>query len=52
MFIDDCLEGTHRIMNSDINEAINLGSSELVSIDQLVDIAAEIAEIQPRRNTT
>ena len=49
MFIDDCLEGTVAIMNSDIDEPINLGSSELVTINQLVDIAEEIAGIQLKR---
>jgi len=49
MFIDDCLEGTRRIMYSDIDEPINLGSSELVTINQLVDIAEEIAGIRLRR---
>jgi len=49
MFIDDCIEGTHRIMNSDIAEPINLGSSELVTINQLVDIVEEFAGIQPKR---
>ncbi len=37
MYIDDCVEGTHRIMESGIDEPINLGSSELVTINQLVD---------------
>lgn len=49
MFIEDCLEGTQRIMYSDIDEPINLGSSELVTINQLVDIAEEIAGIRLRR---
>jgi len=49
MFIDDCVEGTHFIMNSDIDEPINLGSSELVSINQLVDIVEEIAGIRLKR---
>ena len=50
MFIDDCLYGTQRIMNSDIIEPLNLGSSELVSINQLVDIVEEIAGIKLKRN--
>ena len=50
MFIDDCIDGTQRIMSSDINEPVNLGSSELVTINQLVDIAEEIAGIRLRRN--
>jgi GDP-D-mannose 3',5'-epimerase len=49
MFIDDCIEGTERIMNSTLDQPINLGSSELVTIDQLVDIAEEIAGIHLKR---
>jgi nucleoside-diphosphate-sugar epimerase len=45
MYIDDCLEGTQRIMDSDIEDPINLGSSEMVSINQLVDIVEAIAGI-------
>jgi GDP-D-mannose 3',5'-epimerase len=37
MFIDDCLKGIDLIMNSEILEPINLGSSEAVTINQLVD---------------
>lgn len=43
MFIDDCLKGIQDIMYSDISEPLNLGSSEMVSINQLVDIVEEIA---------
>ncbi|MBE7180817.1 MAG: NAD-dependent epimerase/dehydratase family protein, partial [Terriglobus roseus] len=43
MFIDDCVKGTQKIALSDITEPLNLGSSELVSINQLVDIVEEIA---------
>jgi GDP-D-mannose 3', 5'-epimerase len=43
MYIDDCLLGTRLIMESDITEPLNLGSSELVTINQLVDIVEEIA---------
>ena len=49
MFIDDCIRGTEMIMNSEISEPINLGSSELVTIDQLVDMAEEIAGIRLKR---
>jgi len=45
MYIDDCLQGITRIMHSDIEEPINLGSREMVSINQLVDIVQDIAEI-------
>jgi len=50
MYIDDCLMGIQKIMNSDILEPINLGSSEAVSINQLVDIVEEIAGIHLKRN--
>jgi GDP-D-mannose 3',5'-epimerase len=50
MYIDDCLDGTRRIMNSAWREPINLGSSELVSINQLVDMVENIAGIRLRRN--
>jgi nucleoside-diphosphate-sugar epimerase len=49
MYIDDCLYGTTRIMESDILDPINLGSSELVTINQLVDIVEEIAGVSLRR---
>ena len=49
MFIDDCIEGTQRIMNSDLAEPINLGSSQLVTINQLVDIVEEIAGVRLKR---
>jgi GDP-D-mannose 3',5'-epimerase len=49
MYIDDCLLGTTRIMESDILDPINLGSSELVTINQLVDIVEEIAGVKLRR---
>ena len=50
MFIDDCTDGIQRITNSDILEPINLGSSEAVTINRLVDIAEEIAGIKLKRN--
>jgi nucleoside-diphosphate-sugar epimerase len=46
MYIDDCIEGTLKIMASDIEEPINLGSNELVTINQLVDIVEEIAGVK------
>ena len=49
MYIDDCIDGTQRIMESAINEPINLGSSELVTINQLVDIAEEIGGLKLTR---
>ena len=49
-YIDDTVEGIHRLMNSDFQEPINLGSDEMVSINQLVDIAEKIAGIKLERN--
>jgi len=49
MYIDDCTKGIVDIFHSDILEPINLGSSELVTINQLVDIAEEIAGVKLRR---
>ena len=46
MYIDDCLKGTLTIMGSDIFDPINLGSSELVTINRLVDIVERIAGIK------
>ena len=50
MYIDDCIKGTEAIIDSDILEPINLGSSELVTINQLVDLAEEIAGIKLKRS--
>jgi GDP-D-mannose 3',5'-epimerase len=49
MYISDCLKGIDMILHSDILEPINLGSSELVSINQLVDIVEAIAGIKLNR---
>jgi len=50
MYIDDCLKGTQAILNSNILEPINLGSSEVVTINGLVDIVEEIAGIKLKRS--
>jgi GDP-D-mannose 3',5'-epimerase len=49
MYIDDCLQGTRRITESDVLEPLNLGSSELVTIDGLVSIVEEIAGVTLER---
>jgi len=49
-YIDDCLEGTQRLMESDVAEPLNVGSSELVTIDGLVSIVEEIAGITLERH--
>jgi len=48
-WIDDCVKGTQMIMNGDFVEPLNLGSSELVSINQLVDIVEDIAGLKLKR---
>jgi nucleoside-diphosphate-sugar epimerase len=49
MYIDDCVKGLQMIMNSNILEPINLGSSELVSVNRLVDIVEDIAAVKLKR---
>src|SRR5436853_3832189 len=49
MYVDDCLKGTQAILASDIQVPINLGSSELVTINGLVDIVEEIAGVKLKR---
>ena len=44
LFIDECIEATRRLMESDFIGPVNIGSEEMVTINQLVDIAAEVAE--------
>lgn len=45
-YIDDCIEGTIRLMTSDIVEPVNIGSDEVVSINQLVDMVARYAGVE------
>ena len=49
MYIDDCTKGIQLITDSDILEPINLGSSEMVTINQLVDIVEDIAGVKLKR---
>ena len=49
MYIDDCIKGSTEIMESDIRDPLNLGSAEMVSINQLVDIAEGIAGVKLKR---
>jgi len=49
MYVDDCVKGTQMIMESEIDEPINLGSDELVTINQLVDLAEEIGGVKLKR---
>lgn len=50
MYVDECVEGTLRLMRSDFTGPVNLGSTEMVSINQLVDMVADIAAKQITRN--
>jgi nucleoside-diphosphate-sugar epimerase len=49
MYVDDCIAGTRMIMESDIDEPINLGSGEIVTINELVDTVEEIAGVRLER---
>jgi GDP-D-mannose 3',5'-epimerase len=48
-FIDDAIEGTQKLFWSDVNEPLNIGSEEMVSINQMVDILEEIAGVKLER---
>jgi GDP-D-mannose 3',5'-epimerase len=50
MYVDDCVYGTQLLSDSDVTEPINIGSSELVTINRLVSIVEEIAGIELKRN--
>ena len=52
MYIDDCVEGLLRLMASNYHDALNLGTDELVTINQLVDLVADVAgkRIDKRHN--
>ncbi len=49
MFADDCIKGIQLIMDSQVLEPINLGSTEAVSVNQLVDIVEDIAGVKLKR---
>jgi GDP-D-mannose 3', 5'-epimerase len=49
MYIDDCVEGTLLLTGSDVVDPVNVGSSELVSINELVDIVQSIAGLTVER---
>jgi len=48
-YIDDCMKGTQLLMHSDITEPLNIGSDQMVSVNQLVDIVENIAGINLKR---
>ena len=43
MYIDDCIEGIHRLMASDYSQPINIGSDRMISINDLVQLIGKIA---------
>lgn len=43
MYVDDCVEGIHRIMSSDHPHPLNLGTDEMVTVNELVDLVAGVA---------
>ena len=46
LYIEDCIEGTLRLFESDYSEPVNIGSDEQVSINQMIDIIQEISKIK------
>lgn len=50
MYVDDCVEGTLRVTAADCSLPVNIGSSELVSINQMVDIIEDLAGIRVTRH--
>jgi nucleoside-diphosphate-sugar epimerase len=43
LFIDECIEASRRLMNSDFSEPINIGSEEMVTINQMIEILSKIS---------
>ena len=50
LYIDECIEATRRLMDSDFIGPVNIGSEEMVTINQLVDIAAKVSGKEVKRN--
>jgi len=50
LYIDECIEATRRLMDSDFIGPVNIGSEEMVSINQLVDITAKVAGKKVEKN--
>ena len=49
MYITDCIEGTKKLFNSNLKDPYNVGSSEQVSINQMIDMIEEIADYKVDR---
>lgn len=45
-YIDDCVEGIYRLMRSDFHAPLNLGQDRMISINELADIIADIADVK------
>jgi GDP-D-mannose 3', 5'-epimerase len=50
MYIDDCLKGTKMLMHSNFVDPLNIGSDEMVSVNELLDIVENIAGIKLKRS--
>ena len=50
LFVDECIEATYRLVQSDFTGPVNIGSEEMVSINQLVDIAAKVSGKEVEKN--
>jgi nucleoside-diphosphate-sugar epimerase len=49
LYIDECIEATRRMMDSDFIGPVNIGSEEMVRINQLVEITAKVAGVPVKR---
>ena len=50
LYIDECIEATRRLMDSEFIGPVNIGSEEMVTINELVDIAAKVSEKEIKKN--
>ena len=50
LFVDECVEATYRLVQSDFTGPVNIGSEEMVSINELVDIAAKVSGKKVEKN--
>ena len=50
LYIDECIEATRRLMDSEFIGPVNIGSEEMVTINELVDIAAKVANKKIKKN--
>ena len=50
LYVDECIEATRRLMDSDFQGPVNIGSEEMVTIDQLVDTAAKVSDKSVEKN--